>query len=120
MQLPLNLELRPDGKVDLQGATLTLDDLKVKLEEISVVTPGQSLVIKGSEKVAPAQVKKVITICRAAKLVKVTVAKAGSAPGSLVLASNTAGEASAKPKSAKTYASSPNVPIATGPNDTVP
>jgi biopolymer transport protein ExbD len=72
---PIELNLRPDGSVDFQNATLTLDDLKPKLEEIAKATPTQHLVIKGREKVTHDQLKKVVAICRASKL-KVTVAKA--------------------------------------------
>jgi biopolymer transport protein ExbD len=76
---PINLDLRPDGNVDFQGATLTLDELKPKLEEIAKATPTQPLMINGREKVAHDQLKKVIAICHAAKL-KVKVAKAVPAP----------------------------------------
>jgi len=76
---PINLDLRPDGSVDFQGATLTLDELKPKLEEIAKATPTQPLMINGREKVTHDQLKKVIAICHAAKL-KVKVAKAVPAP----------------------------------------
>jgi len=76
---PINLDLRPDGSVDFQGATLTLDELKPKLEEITKATPTQMLLIKGREKVTHDQLKKVIAICHAVKL-KVKVAKAVPLP----------------------------------------
>jgi biopolymer transport protein ExbD len=101
MELPLNLQLRPDGKIDFQDATLTLDQLQPKLEEIAVLTPNQAILIKGRENVSRAQLKKVLAICQEAKLAKVTVAKAPQ----------TASVANIE---------SPNAPIETGPHDTIP
>jgi biopolymer transport protein ExbD len=101
MELPLNLHLRPDGKIDFQDATLTLDELKPKLEEIAVLTPNQAILIKGRENVSRTQLKKVLAICQEANLAKVTVAKAPQ----------TASVANIE---------SPNAPIETGPHDTIP
>jgi biopolymer transport protein ExbD len=73
--LPINLDLRSDGNVDFQFSTLTLDDLKPKLETIAQATPNQPIVINGREKVSSDQLKKVIAVVRAAHLKKVTVTK---------------------------------------------
>jgi biopolymer transport protein ExbD len=137
MQLPLNLQLRPDGKVDFQDATLTLDELTPKLEEIAVVTPNQAILIQGREKVSHAQLRKVLAICHEAKLAKVTVAK--PAPPTAVAASGGTPSASApagppptasvmpqphaiEPQRTSSMANieSPNAPIETGPHDTIP
>ena len=86
MQIPMNLQLRPDGKVDFQSATLTLNELKPKLKEIAHATPAQPLVIKGRENVTATQLKKVLAVCKLAKLKNVTVAKAW--PQDALVASN--------------------------------
>jgi len=73
---PEEIDLRSDGKVDLNGETVTLDGLKSRLAAAAQLVPNQPVVIKGREKVAHDQLKKVLAICKAAKLKKVTVAKA--------------------------------------------
>ncbi len=78
--VPINVDLRPDAQVDFQGATITLDELKPKLEEIGKATPKQPIVVNGREKVNATQLKKVVALCREAKLTKVTVAKAAPLP----------------------------------------
>ena len=75
----IDLNLRADGSVDFQGATLTLDELKSKLADIAKATPTQSLFVKGRELVSRDQLRKVLAICKAAKL-KTTVAKAAPLP----------------------------------------
>jgi biopolymer transport protein ExbD len=70
---PLPLELRPDGNVDFQNATLTLDELKPKLEGIAEATPTQSISIRGKDNVPEGQLDKVVALCKDAKL-KVRVA----------------------------------------------
>ncbi|MCE0484307.1 MAG: FecR family protein [Methylacidiphilales bacterium] len=134
MELPLNLQLRPDGKVDFQNATLSLDDLKIKLEELSVISPGQSIVVNGSEKVSHKELKKVLALCREAKLKNVTVAKATPAPAGSVptpavavaqpttVASNPirAKPSAAMHVSSESHAPVYGAPLSTGPEDTVP
>ena len=70
---PLPLDLRPDGNVDFQNATLTLDELKPKLDAIAQATPSQSISIRGKDNVPPGQLDKVVALCKDAKL-KVHVA----------------------------------------------
>jgi hypothetical protein len=124
--------LRPDGKVDFQDATLTLDELTPKLEEIAVLAPNQAILIQGREKVSHAQLRKVLALCHEAKLAKVTVAK--PAPQTAVAASAPAPAgppptASVMPQthvvepqrtSSMANIESPNAPIETGPHDTIP
>ena len=86
MLIPMNLQLRPDGKIDFQGATVTLNDLKLQLEEIALVAPKQPLVISGKGQAPKGQLKKVLALCKAAKLREVTVAKAE--PRATLVASN--------------------------------
>jgi hypothetical protein len=72
---PIELDLRADGQVDFQGATLTLEILKQKLQEVAQANPGQLLVInKAAPNVGNKLLKKVVAMCHAAKL-KVLVAK---------------------------------------------
>jgi biopolymer transport protein ExbD len=77
---PIDLDLRPDAKVDFQGATLTLLELKPKLQELGKTTPLQPITVNGQEKVKPAQLKKVTAMLHAAKLSKVTIAPAAPLP----------------------------------------
>jgi biopolymer transport protein ExbD len=76
MLLPINLDLRPGGKVEIQGTKYTYADLKLRLEEIRLTTPTQPLVVVPEQKVTRAEVKKVVSLCLAAKLTDVTIAKA--------------------------------------------
>jgi biopolymer transport protein ExbD len=75
---PEAIDLRSDGKVDLNGETITLDGLKSRLAVAAQLVPNQPVVITGRENVTHDQLKKVIAICHAAKL-KVHVAKAAKA-----------------------------------------
>lgn len=130
MELPINLELRPDGKIDFQSATLSLLELKSKLKEIGSATPDQPLVVKTSSKVRKTQLRKVLAACQAAKLKNVTVVKSG--PDTETIASDEASgpvSSSAKPVSTPITSttatttmssSSSSEPVSTGPNDTVP
>ncbi len=147
MELPLNLQLRPDGKVDFDSATLTLHELKPKLEEIAKATPQREIIILGKEKVSSHQVKRVVALCTEARL-KATVSEpevpprlvatgsASLAPlpppstvassGAVVSTSTNNAEALPQPSSAPArqtksdLAPAAAVPISAGPNDTVP
>jgi biopolymer transport protein ExbD len=76
--VPVQINLRADGMVDVNGAPMALDDLKSRLADIAKANPTQPLLITGRENVTHDQLKKVIAICHAAKL-KVKVAKAAPA-----------------------------------------
>ena len=104
MELPLNLQLRHDGKVDFQSATLTLDELKPKLQAIAATTPDQPIVINIAPKISGKQVKKVLALCHSAKLTKVTVSK--SNPPAVVSSPNTI----TAPIASATAASNPTEP----------
>jgi biopolymer transport protein ExbD len=129
MLLPVNLDLRPDGRVDFHGATYTLDDLKPKLQELGKSTPDQPLVVTGRENATHGEIKKVVALCREANLTKVTVAKAtpptapavasGAAPANQSSSAVANADAPAKPKTHVSHASV-SAPISTGPQYTVP
>ena len=73
--VPIQINLRADGMVDINGAPSDLDGLKSRLADVAKANPTQPLSITGREQVTHDQLKKVVAICHAAKL-KVTVAKA--------------------------------------------
>lgn len=110
---PINLDLRTDGKVDFQGSTCTVEELKPKLEELGKATPLQPITINGREKVSSAQLKKITGLCKAAKLTKVTVAKAAPLPPPVP-----AKPATPAPATAVTPAPSTNAATATPPAST--
>ena len=60
----------------MQGQTYTLDDLKLRLEEIHLTAPTQPLVVVPEDKATHTEVKKIVALCLAAKLTQVTIAKA--------------------------------------------
>ena len=146
MLLPINLDLRPGGKVDMQGQTYALNDLKIKLEEMGLTTPKQPLVVVPDAKVTRTEVKNLVALCMKSKLTDVTIAKAvpptspavahGAKPASLPASSSEAktstSVASASVAPAATVAAEPShpakrrasssapAPISTGPEYTVP
>jgi biopolymer transport protein ExbD len=75
MLLPMNLDLRPDGKIDFQGETFTLDDLKIKLEEMGLTSPTQPIVVVPQPRTPRSEVKKVVALCLSSKLTEVSIAK---------------------------------------------
>ena len=77
---PINLDLRPDAKVDFQGATLSLLELKPKLQELGKTTPLQPITVNGQEKVKPTELKKITAMLKTAKLSKVTITPAAPLP----------------------------------------
>jgi ferric-dicitrate binding protein FerR (iron transport regulator)/biopolymer transport protein ExbD len=72
----LTLHLRSDGKVELEGTMFSLHELKSVLVDIGKATPRRHLLIEGREKVSHEHLERVLAICREAKLIHVTVAKA--------------------------------------------
>jgi biopolymer transport protein ExbD len=129
MLLPVNLDLRPDGRVDFHGATYTLNDLKPKLQELGKSTPDQPLVVTGRENATHGEIKQVVALCHEANLTKVTVAKAtpptapavasGAAPATQSSSTVATADAPAKPKTHVSH-ESVTAPISTGPQYTVP
>ena len=72
-QLPgeVIINLRSDGTVELERATLTLAQLQDKLTAISQVFPDQAVVLRGAENVEYKHVVEVLDTCRAAKLTNI-------------------------------------------------
>jgi biopolymer transport protein ExbD len=70
--VPIEINLRPDGMVDLMGQTMDLNELKSRLTAIAKTNPSQPLAITGRDKVTHDQFAKVRAIYKALKL-KVTV-----------------------------------------------
>jgi biopolymer transport protein ExbD len=68
------INLRSDGTVELERATLTLVQLQEKLMAISQVYPDQAVILRGSENVAYKHVVEVLDACRAAKLTNIAFA----------------------------------------------
>ena len=75
-QLPgeVIINLKSDGTVELERATLTLPQLQSKLSEIQQVFPDQAVVLRGSENVEYKYVVGVLDACRAAKLTNIAFA----------------------------------------------
>jgi len=68
-QLPgeVIINLKTDGTVELERATLTLPQLEEKLKAIAQVFPDQAVILRGSESVEYKHVVEVLDTCRAAK-----------------------------------------------------
>ncbi len=75
-QLPgeVIINLRSNGTVELERATLTLAQLQQKLSEISAVYPDQAVVLRGAENVEYKHVVEVLDACRAARLTNIAFA----------------------------------------------
>ena len=65
------INLRSDGTVELERATLTLVQLEQKLSDIAKVYPDQAVVLRGAENVEYKYVVQVLDSCRAAKLTNI-------------------------------------------------
>jgi len=72
-QLPgeIIINLREDGTVELERASLSFDQLQQKLTAISSVYPDQPVVLRGAEEVPYKWVVKVLDVCRAARLTNI-------------------------------------------------
>jgi biopolymer transport protein ExbD len=68
------INLRQDGTVELERATLSLPQLQEKLTEISQVYPDQAVILRGAENVAYKHVVEVLDACRAARLTNIAFA----------------------------------------------
>jgi biopolymer transport protein ExbD len=75
-QLPgeVIINLRSDGAVELERATLSIGQLQQKLAEISQVYPDQAVILRGAENVQYKYVVGVLDACRAAKLTNIAFA----------------------------------------------
>ena len=68
------INLKQDGAVELERATLSLDQLQQKLNAISQVYPDQAVILRGAENVEYKHVVEVLDVCRAAKLTNIAFA----------------------------------------------
>jgi biopolymer transport protein ExbD len=68
------INLRSDGTVELERATLTLAQLQQKLSDIQSVYPDQAVILRGAENVEYKHVVEVLDACRAAKLTNIAFA----------------------------------------------
>ena len=75
-QLPgeVIINLKSDGTVELERATLSLTQLQQKLSEIQQVFPDQAVILRGAENVEYKHVVEVLDACRAAKLTNIAFA----------------------------------------------
>ena len=145
MELPLNIEVLPNGKVKFDNATYTINELKPKAHEVAKSLADQTVVVMAHSNASSRQVKKVVAILVEAKF-KVVVAKerpqdslkpslmatrpislAPLPPPSSETATTTAAPSeddSVKKKqltpSTPSAPSEPAAPFANGPGDTVP
>ncbi len=139
MDLPLNIEVLPNGKVKFDNATYTINELKPKAHEVAKSLSDQAVVIKASDKVSNRQIKKVVAVFEEAKFKSVTVAKEESKPSLMATrpvnlaplpppssesSSPAASDDSAKTKhpttTTKPAPTEPAAPFSNGPGDTVP
>jgi biopolymer transport protein ExbD len=68
------INLRANGTVELERATLTLAQLQEKLTDISSVYPDQAVILRGAENVEYKHVVEVLDACRAARLTNIAFA----------------------------------------------
>jgi biopolymer transport protein ExbD len=68
------INLKENGSVELERATLTLAQLQDKLTAISAVFPDQAVILRGAENVPYKNVVQVLDACRAAKLTNIAFA----------------------------------------------
>jgi biopolymer transport protein ExbD len=71
--LPVEIRLHSNGKMELEGTPVSLDDLKARLTSIAKATPSQTVVVRQDDQTAGADVKKVLAICQDLKLKTKTV-----------------------------------------------
>jgi biopolymer transport protein ExbD len=68
------INLKSDGTVELERATLSLAQLQEKLTAISQVYPDQAVILRGAENVEYKHVVEVLDACRAARLTNIAFA----------------------------------------------
>jgi biopolymer transport protein ExbD len=75
-QLPgeVIINLKADGSIELERATVSIDQLQQKLSDIEKVYPDQAVVLRGAENVEYKYVIKVLDTCHAAKLTNIAFA----------------------------------------------
>jgi biopolymer transport protein ExbD len=79
--VPVEIDLKPDGTMTLDGAPVTSDELKAKLAEIANVNPQQPLLLVKTDQATHVQIDQIVAICHGAKLkVHIKTAKAFTPP----------------------------------------
>ena len=73
------VNLSKDGTVRVNGATLSLDDLKSRLARISKFYPGQPVIIRADRETRYEKLVEVIDTCRAADVWNFSLATEGAA-----------------------------------------
>ena len=73
------VNLTKDGGVVVNGKSLELDDLKVRLQKIAKFYPGQAVMIRADKGLAYEKLVKVIDTCRAADVWNFSLATSGEA-----------------------------------------
>ena len=73
------VNLTKDGGVVVNGKSLELDDLKVRLQKIAKFYPGQAVIIRADKGLAYEKLVKVIDTCRAADVWNFSLATSGEA-----------------------------------------
>lgn len=68
------LNVRSDGTIVLNSQTLTGDQLKTKLQQLSKLYPDQAVILRGDEAVPYRYIVTVLDICRAANIWNVAFA----------------------------------------------
>ena len=77
---PVTVVVNPNGTLKFQGKTIGLAEFQAKLRDLVKATPDQSVIIKGSPKVAYDKVKAVLDSCVDAQVQHVTVSGATPTP----------------------------------------
>ena len=73
------LNLARDGKVTVNGQTLSLEDLRVRLQRVSKYYPGQPVIIRADKQTAYEQLIGVVDVCRSADIWNFSLATDGEA-----------------------------------------
>ena len=73
------LNLARDGKVTVNGQTLSLEDLRVRLQRVSKYYPGQPVIIRADRQTAYEQLIGVVDVCRSADIWNFSLATDGEA-----------------------------------------
>lgn len=76
----LIINVKPDGAIVLNRQTLTSDQLRAKLLQISQIYPDQAVILRGDETVNYRYIVEVLDVCRSANIWNVAFATAKPAP----------------------------------------
>ncbi len=76
----LIINVKPDGAIILNRQTLSADQLRAKLLQISGIYPDQAVILRGDESVNYRYIVEVLDVCRSANIWNVAFATAKPAP----------------------------------------